>query len=199
MINLLPPETRSNLLYARKNNQLRKRLSYLIFALIGALLIVFAGVFYLGQTTKSLEKETVKSRDSLQAQKIEDTQKTVEQISNNVKLTTQVLSREILFSKLLRQLGTVLPSNTSLQELQIDKLQGGITITALAKDINSATQVQLNLQDPQNKIFAKADIENILCDNELAKTYPCTVQIRALFSQNNPFLFISPTQKGTGQ
>lgn len=199
MINLLPPETRSNLLYARKNNQLRKRLSYLIFALIGALLIVFAGVFYLGQTTKSLEKETVKSKDSLQAQKIEDTQKTVEQISNNVKLTTQVLSREILFSKLLRQLGTVLPSNTSLQELQIDKLQGGITITALAKDINSATQVQLNLQDPQNKIFAKADIENILCDNELAKTYPCTVQIRALFSQNNPFLFISPTQKGTGQ
>ena len=199
MINLLPPETRSNLLYARKNNQLRKRLSYLIFALIGALLIVFAGVFYLGQTTKSLEKETVKSRDSLQAQKIEDTQKTVEQISNNVKLTTQVLSREILFSKLLRQLGTVLPSNTSLQELQIDKLQGGITITALAKDINSATQVQLNLQDPQNKIFAKADIENILCDTELAKTYPCTVQIRALFSQNNPFLFISPTQKGTGQ
>lgn len=199
MINLLPPESRKDMLYARKNSQLAKWLVYLIFALIGCVLIAIGGVLYLSQTTKSLEKQTAIARQSLQDQKIDETQKEIEQISNNVKLTTQVLSREILFSKLLTQLGSVLPANTTLQELQIDKLQGGITITALAKDIDSATQVQLNLQDPANKIFEKADIENIVCESEATKKYPCTAQIRALFSQQNPFLFISPTGSGGSQ
>ena len=196
MINLLPGETRKDLFYARKNSVLRKWFFNLIFALIGAVLILIIGIFYLSQTTKSLEKDIAKAKDALQAQKIDDTQKQVEQISNNVKLTTQVLSREILFSKLLNQMGAALPANTTLQQLQIDKLQGGLTITALSKDINSATQIQLNLQDPKNQIFEKADIENIICETELDKIYPCTVQIRALFAKNNPFLYISKGQNG---
>ncbi len=197
MINLLPSDTRKDMLYARKNSLLRKWLTYSIFGLIGVLVIVGVGVFYLSQTTKSLEKETVLSKDSLQAQKIDETQKEIEQISNNVKLTTQVLSREILFSKLLKQLGAALPANTALQQLQIDKVQGGLTIIAQAKDINSATQIQINLQDPSNKIFDKADIENITCNPKPTDVYSCIVQIRALFAKDNPFLFISPSSGGS--
>jgi hypothetical protein len=199
MINLLPAETRKDMLFARKNSSLSKWLIYFIFVLIITLLIIFGGVFYLSQTTKSLEKKTAEARQLLQSQNIDGTQKEIESISNNVKLTTQVLSREILFSKLLNQLGSALPSNTALQQLQIDKVQGGITIIAQAKDINSATQVQVNLQDPKNKIFEKADIESISCDSDKTKNYPCLVQVRALFSKDNPFLFISPAQKGVNQ
>lgn len=197
IINLLPSETRANMTYARKNSILRRWATYLIFGLIGGSLIVAGGLFYITQNTKSLNTKTEKARESLIAQKIDETQKEVEDISNNVKLTNQVLSREILFSKLLYQLGAALPANSSLQQLQIDKLQGGITITAQAKDIDSATQVQLNLQDPKNKIFDKADIENISCNSSAQSIYPCTVQIRALFSKNNPFLFITPTASKT--
>jgi Tfp pilus assembly protein PilN len=199
MINLLPPETRNDLLYARKNNQLRRWLVYLLIGLLGALLIFGGGVFYLSQTTKNLNENSRKARESLQLQKIEETQAQVEQLSSNVKLTTQVLSREILFSKLLTQLGSALPANTALSQLQIDKLQGGLTITALAKDIESATQIQLNLQDPKNQIFEKADIENISCSDSALSAYDCTVQLRALFAKNNPFLFISSTDKVTKQ
>ena len=199
MINLLPFETRNNMLYARKNSTLRKWLTYLIFALFGAVLIVVVGLFYLSQTTKSIEQKTIESRQSLQAQNIEGTQKEIDTISNNVKLTTQVLSREILFSKLLNQLGAALPANTALQQLQIDKIQGGITIIAQAKDIDSATQVQLNLQDPKNKIFEKADIESISCDPTVSRNYPCIVQLRALFTKDNPYLYISPSVSGVKQ
>lgn len=198
IINLLPTDTRRDMSYARKNNILRHWFIYMTFACLGAILIIAGGWFYITQTTKSLEQKTIKARDSLQAQKIDETQKQVEDISNNVKLTTQVLSREILFSKLLNQLGSALPANSSLQQLQIDKLQGGITITAQAKDIDSATQVQLNLQDPKNQIFEKADIENISCSADSKNIYPCVVQVRALFAKNNPFLFISPTKPSTG-
>lgn len=196
MINLLPPNTRKDMLYARKNSMLLKWSSTLIFAVLGAALIIASGMVYLTETTKNYEKRTETARQSLKAQKIDETQKKVEEISNNVKLATEVLSREILFSKVLVQLGSVLPAETSLQQLQIDDLQGGLTLSAGAKDIESATQIQLNLEDPKNRIFEKADIENINCNGEdtnETQQYPCIVQIRTLFMKNNPFLYISPS------
>jgi hypothetical protein len=53
--------------------------------------------------------------------------------------------------------------------------------------------VQVNLADPTNKIFSKADIVSITCSssNALSPLYPCTVNVRALFVTNNPFLFIN--------
>ena len=71
-------------------------------------------------------------------------------------------------------------------------LLAGLALTANATSYTTATQVQVNLADPSNKIFAKVDIENITCTQggSTDPQYPCTVQLRALFSNNNPFLFI---------
>lgn len=193
MINLIPTETRTNMMYARHNSAMLKWSFALAAGLIGVGLIVVAGMIYLTQTTQNQEKKLAIAEQNLNSQNITETEKKIDEISSNVKLTTQVLSREILFSKLLRQLGSALPANTSLQELQIDKFQGGLSLTALAKDINSATQVQVNLQDPKNKIFEKSDIENITCTPGNSDTnYPCKVQVRSLFLKNNPYLYIAP-------
>lgn len=196
MINLLPSSTKQDMIYARKNSALLRWTLVLSFSLVGVGLIVASGTFYLAQTTKSYEKRSAEAKLALQSQNIEETQKKVDEISNNVKLTNQVLSREILFSKLLKQLGSVLPQNTSLQQLQIDSVKGGINLSAVSKDIDSGTQIQVNLQDPKNKIFEKADIESISCEQTQAdKIYPCTVQIRALFAKDNSFMYISkPTE-----
>lgn len=199
MINLLPTTTKQDMIYARRNTTLRHWTFVLLISLLGVGLIVVSGMFYLMQATKTYEKRSESARLALQSQNIEETQKKVDEISNNVKLTNQVLSREILFSKLLKQLGSALPSNTSLQQLQIDSVKGGINLSAISKDIDSGTQVQVNLQDPKNQIFEKADIDSISCEQASEKTYPCTVQIRALFAKNNPFLYISPTNSGAKQ
>lgn len=195
MINLLPSKVRQDMLYARRNSYLLKWLFALIGTLVLTVFIILAGLVYLQTTTKSTQKTADTNNHNLQSQKLEETQKQVDEVSNNLKLATQVLSREILFSKLLSQLGSTLPANTALQELQIDKLQGGISLVALAKDINSSTQIQVNLQDPANKIFDKVDIETINCDSSptSGKLYPCSVQLRALFAKNNPYLYITPT------
>jgi Tfp pilus assembly protein PilN len=197
MINLLPPNIRQDTLYARRNVVLLRWVIACGIALIGIGLIVGAGFVYLDQTSKSHAKRAEAARASLQAQKVEETGKKIEEISNNTKLATQVLSKEILFSKLLRQLGAALPANTTLTGLQIDKVQGGLALTASAKDVVSATQIQLNLEDPNNKIFEKADIESITCASSSDNPYPCVVQIRALFGKNNPYLYITPTVTGT--
>ena len=199
MINLLPTSTRENMLYARRNSVLLRWLFGLIIAMVGVSLIIASGMFYLTETTKSFEERTAEGKASLQAQDIDGTQAKVEEISSNVKLTTDVLSKEILFSKLIKQIGATLPANTALQQLQITDLRGSVTLRALAIDFNSATQVQINLEDKSNKVFEKADIENIDCEPEPSTgIYPCLVQVKALFAQDNPFLYIEQNTGGSG-
>lgn len=194
MINLLPPDIKENMSYARKNTILLRWIIAFVIALIGVGLIIAGGQLYLRNAIKTTTTQVDQEKQSLRDQKIDEAQNRLEEISSDTKLILQVLSREILFSKLLQQLGASTPPDTSLQSFQVDELQGGLTLMALAKDINSATQLQINLEDPNNQIFEKADIESINCANDDPNsTYSCTVQIRALFAKNNPFVYINPT------
>lgn len=195
MINLLPPAIKQDFQYARRNSRLLSWCVVIMLVIAGTMTIVGFGFIYLKQTANDYNKQLLTSTEQLKAQKLDETGKRVQEISNSIKLAVQVLSREVLFSKLLQQIGAAMPGNTALTSLQINKLQGGIDLSAQAVDYKTASQIQVNLQDPNNKIFAKADIINISCSangtGTLNSKYPCQVQIRALFAANNPFLFIS--------
>jgi hypothetical protein len=208
MINLLPADYKQEILYARRNNHLRAWLVGAGVALAGLGIIVAGGLLIMQQQIHSYDKQLAQTRESLQAQNVEQTQKRIEEISNNTKLTLQVLSREVLFSKLIRQIGSSLPPNTALKSLEIDTVQGGIQLNAVARDFNAGSQVQVNLQDPKNGVFEKADINSITCSDPnaavatnpdaTARAFPCDVSLRALFSKNNTsYLYIVPTPGAT--
>ena len=193
MINLLPPDIKHSLSYAKKNDQLRHWCMGLAITGLGTALVLLFGIFYIQQSTNNYVKQVERTKSDLETQKLPETQKKVEEISSTLKLTVSVLSREILFSKLLKQIGAAIPQYASLTGLSISKVSGGIDLTAAASDYNTATQVQVNLQDPANKIFDKADIISINCSSADASDprYPCTVSIRAQFAAKNPFLLIN--------
>ena len=195
MINLLPAEIKQDIFYARRNTKLRSWIIVSLLALAGVAVIVAGGLLYMQQQINNYTKQADQGRQQLQAQQVEETQKRVEEISTNTKLATQVLSREILFSKLIRQIGSALPANTVLKSLEIDKTQGGIQLNAGATDFNAATQLQLNLQDPRNGVFEKADINTITCGAPSTENrgMPCDVSVRALFSKNNSYVYIAPS------
>ena len=195
MINLMPAAMKQEIFYARRNTALRKWLVGFAVALAGVGIIVAFGLLYMQHSIKNHQTQIAEAKQSLQAQKVDETQKRVEEISANTKLATQVLSREILFSKLIRQIGRALPSNTVLKSLQIDKgAQGGLQLNAGAADFNAGTQLQINLQDPKNGVFEKADINSINCAGASAQSsLPCDVSLQALFSKNNTYLYITPT------
>jgi len=198
MINLLPPETKENLRYARRNRILRKWIIVSVICLFGAVALVAGGGLYLQRSIDDTNKQIADTQRQLDAQHLDTVQKQVTDMSNNLKLTVQVLSKEVLFSKLLTQLGAVTPSNVSLTNLSILQAQSSIVIIADAANYNAATQLQANLSDPKNQIFSQADIENISCAKTAQDgTYPCKVTIRALFAADNPFLFINDKKKAT--
>lgn len=195
MINLLPTDTKQDLLYARRNTRLLHWIIACSLALAGVGLIVSAGYLYMQKSIVSHSRQVEAATKDLQVQRLEATSKELDEISANTKLVVQVLSREILFSKLLRQLGASLPEGTALNRLLVDKVEGGLQITASARDFEAASQIQVNLQDPNNQIFEKADIVGINCsDGATASVYPCNVTLKALFGKNNQYFYIAPSQ-----
>lgn len=199
MINLLPPNVKQDLVYGRRNTLMLRWSFTCLLAIVGVMLIVLFGQFYMNQSIHDYTLQKQKTGDELVAQDLKQTQKQVQDISSSLKLVVQVLSREVLFSKLIQQIGVAIPTNSRLTDLKISQTQGGIDLTAVASDYGTATQVQVNLQDPDNKIFDKADIVGINClaTGATNARYPCSISIRAQFAKSNPFLFIYTPPKGT--
>ncbi len=192
MINLLPPKVKTGYRYARRNVLLRKWVAAFLIALVGMGALATYGLLNIKQSTVNHNSQIAATEADFQKEKSVDTQKHVQDISNNFKLAVKVLSQEVLFSQLIKQIAAAIPANANLTGLTINQVQGGIDISANATDYQTATQVQVNLADPKNKIFSKADIISVACSGD-GSTYPCTVNIRALFAANNPFLFINNT------
>ena len=193
MINLLPPEVKDGYRYARRNVKLRRWVIICLVALIGLGGLATYGLLSLHQSSVRYSKQIAASEALFKQEDFQGTQANVKDISNSFKLVIKVLGQEVLFSQLLKQIAATIPANANLTSLNINQTQGALDISAITTDYNTATQVQVNLADPGNKIFSKADIVNITCnpDNAADPHYPCTVNIRALFAANNPFLFIN--------
>jgi hypothetical protein len=193
MINLLPPETKQGYRYGISNVRLIRWVLAGAVSIVGLGIIGTYGWLSLHQNISNYSGQVAAVQSKLKQDKQQQTYAQVQDISNSFRLAVQVLSKEVLFSKLLRQMGAAMPSGAYLSDLSISKVQGGLDITAQTINQQTATQVQVNLADPTNGIFAKADIVNIVCTakNAVDPTHPCTVNLRALFAQNNPFLFIN--------
>lgn len=198
MINLLPPDTREQISYARRNRQLLRWCSFLAVSIVGLIVLVGFGLVYINQSSRVQAKEAERTREQLRIQKLDETQGKVSEISGNLKLAVQVLQRQIVFSGLIQQVASAIPSGAALTDLRISKLQGGIDLEFEASDYQTATQVQVNLQDPNNKIFEKADIVSIDCNGSSTDSpYPCQLTVRALFAKNNPYVLVPGQSEGT--
>lgn len=195
MINLLPPATKTAYRYAQRNVAARRWLAASLLGLVGAGVIGSYGWLSLHRSISTTNQQIASSQAVLKKENLAQTNAQVKDISNSFRLVQRVLSKEILFSRLLKQMATALPPGANLTGLDITSTAGGsgLDVAAEANSYATATQVQVNLADPSNQIFAKADIENISCDAKAAKdpAYPCTITLRAEFAAKNPFLFIN--------
>jgi Tfp pilus assembly protein PilN len=196
MINLLPPDTKESYRYARRNRSMLRWVVIMGVSLAGAALLIGGGYVYMNQQLDATTKQIASTNDQLNSQNRDKIQKQVKDISSNLKLVVTVLSKEVLFSQLLKQLASVTPNDVILTNLAISQTEGGVDLTAQTASYDAATQLQVNLADPKNQIFSKADIVSITCTSSaggtpLSSQYPCTATLRALFATDNPFLFIN--------
>lgn len=199
MINLLPPETKQGYRYASRNVQLLRWVAGMGVAVIAVSIIGGYGWLTLRQQIMESDKANSQTQASLEENNLEQVNKKVTDISSSLKLAENVLSQQIIFSELLKQLAKALPNDSNLKSLTIADVSGGssLDVTVEAADYQTATQVQVNLADPNNRIFESADIQSITCDAVSSNnqtegpTYPCTVTLKTQFAEDNPYLFIN--------
>lgn len=198
MINLMPYHSKDSIKYARLNAKLVRWTIGCVIIIALMIATVVAGGIYIDKTKNSLSKSIEQSKSTIATQKLDATQKEAEEISQGVKLIVQVLSKEVQFSKLLQQIGKLMPSGATLGQVQLSsKVSGAIDLTANAEDYKTATQVQVNLQD-KSSIFQRVDSLTVDC-NETATSstldarYKCQIQLRALFKTDAAVTFLSTT------
>lgn len=192
MINLLPPDVKSSYGYARRNLALRGWIIALSFVLLGVGALGTYGLLSMQASINDTRKQANELKAALEKENLAQTEAQVKDISGSLRLAAQVLSKEVLFSKLITQIGTAMPRGAVLASLNINQTSGGLDLSAKALNYQTASQVQVNLASPQNKIFARADLVSIDCGTgDATSAYPCTVTVRALFNAKNQFLFIN--------
>jgi hypothetical protein len=199
MINLMPTPAKSAIKYARINLRLLHWTlgSLLIIAAMGATVVL--GGFYIDSAKNNLSNSIEQTKVTISSQKLDKVQVQAEGLSNGVKLIVQVLSKEVLFSKLLQEIGALMPAGATLGDIALSNtVTGAIDLTANAIDYQSATQVQLNLQDPKNNLFDKVDTTSVSCVDALQPSsggpgakYKCQILVRALFKPTAAVTFLA--------
>lgn len=191
MINLLPGDYKLRGHYNRLNTRLIRWLLASLAIIIGLALILGAGWLYLDHQTSNLNHSITTTQQQLADQDLDQVRKKAKEISQNVGIINKVLHREIRFSSLLDEVSRVMPTGTILNSLVLsDKVSGAIDLNVSAKDSSAATQVAVNLGDPKNNLFAKADIISVNCSSQ-SIDYPCSINLRALFDNKTAERFIN--------
>lgn len=190
MINMLPGDYVDVIRHGKSNDRLIHWILAVLAAIIGLVIILGFGWLYLNHQNAVLDSEIVKGKKQLEDQNITQVRKDAEQISQDIKTINQVLGREIRFSDLIQEIGKAMPPGTILGGLTLTKVDGSIDLTASTKDYTSAAQIALNLSDPKNNIFSRADIVSINCTTAEA-AYKCGVVLKALFDKNSQNRFLN--------
>lgn len=199
MINLLPPETKLEITYGRRNSVLVRWVSALLIVIIAVAATSAFGIFYIHQNVKNQEKVASIAKERMASQNVEKTKNDLETLSNNVKTIVQILNKQLLFSKMLTTIGGVLPKGTALNDITLSSTDAALDLNIGASDRTAATQAFVNINDPKNGFFDKADLISIVCSDASDKKYPCTATARVTLKTNSSFYFLNSVTGGSTQ
>lgn len=203
MINLLPPSHKRALVYARRNTRLRAGVVGLSAGLILLMLVATGGFLILRQEVHSYNNNTANIEAELSRKGETSTITRMNNISNTLNLVVKVLSEQVLFADLFQQVGTIMPDGSILQNLSLTgDMTMGVDLQIGSVDYNTGTQVLVNFQDKNNKIFEKADLISLTCADPATSEGPyyCTGNIRATFQEESQFSFLKrQTEQASAQ
>jgi len=181
MINLIPPAYATRIKFGRSNATLRNWILGAVAAIAGLLLIMAGGWLYLNSQASDLRGQLNETNNQLSAQNLDKVKKDATEINGDIKAINQIFKSEIRFSDLIQDIGRITPSGAILSSLTLTQINGPLDLTVNTTDYATAAQVAVNLNDPTNGIFSKADIVSITCNNTKS-SYLCTGIYKALFS-----------------
>lgn len=191
MINLLPPAVKQEITFARRNGVLIRWIIAMVAVIVGIGFMTLFGQFYINKNTQNQQKVAKLTEERIAAQNLSSTKKELQTLSDDVKTIVQILNKQLLFSKMLTSIGSILPAGTALSDITFTSSDSAIDLSVSAADKNAATQAFVNINDPSNNLFSKADLVSITCDSGSTKKYHCGAQIRVTLKNDSSFYFLN--------
>ena len=202
MINLLPGGIKEEITFGRRNRLLLRWL-FVVFMVIAtvAAMTVF-GQFYINRNIHSLQAVAKVTQERIANQNLASTQKDIQSLSNNFATVTQLLGRQLMFSKLFVKIGSIIPNGAILSGITLSTSSSAIDLNVIAVNREAATQAFVNISDPKNGLFDKADLISVNCTTGSANTtasaskYPCTAMIKVIIKNDSSFYFLNSITSG---
>jgi len=192
MINLLPPESKLEIEFGRRNTYLTRWIGAMLMVIVGICVMTIIGQIYINQNVKNLSSITTQAQTRIQDQNLEATKTELTTLSSNLKTVVQILNKQLLFSKIFIKIGGVIPNGSALNGITLSSSDSAIDLTVGGVDKNAATQAFVNMSDPKNGFFEKADLISVTCSQATADTkYPCSANIRVTLKNNSSFYFLN--------
>ena len=160
MINLLPPKRLINIRIARSNTVIRRYIELVLLSIAVIAVAVAASYYFLNNQQRDVQK-TVDLNHQKVAQ-LEPVQGEAEELSATVNTISGLLSRNVKFSDMLTQIGSLMPSGTVLTGIQfsIEDLKSPLVVSAQVESEERAAVLRNNLAD--SPLFKEAIIKSIV-------------------------------------
>lgn len=191
MINLLPSDIKQEISYARRNAKLVGWVISLLVVIVGVALMSAFGIFYIQKNVTNQQKVANTAKERMASQNVDKVKTDLQTLSNNVNTIVQILNRQLLFSKMFTAIGGVLPKGTALNDITLSSSESALDLNIGASNRETATQAFVNISDPKNGFFDKADLVTINCSDGTDKKYPCTATIRVTLKTDSSFYFLN--------
>lgn len=183
MINLLPPEAKQAIKFGRLNVVL---LQYVFISIITVMMVVSLLMFgraSLISTKDDIEKQL--ESDRAQTTQLAPISAEAEELSKTINVIDRLLEKEIRFSILLREIGSLIPSGASLSGLILVEDQSEpVSLAVLVDSAEKAGVLQENLI--QSDLFISADILTVTRSSDPEAQYAFSANIQAYYNPELP-------------
>jgi hypothetical protein len=197
MINLLPENIKSEIIYGRRNRILAHWIMAVAVVIIGVSGMTVFGQIFINKNIHSLQSFAKTTQQRITDQNLAATQVQIKSLSDNFTTVTQLLSKQLLFSKMFVKIGGIIPSGAILSGITLSSTDSGVDLNVAALDKTAATQAFVNISDPKNGLFDKADLVSVVCttpttgSSDISSKYPCTAIIRVVIKADSSFYFLN--------
>ena len=195
MINLLPDDIKKEIIYGRRNRILRHWVLLVCLVVIAVAAMTVVGELLINRNINATETTAKLTQTQISNQNLAATQSEIQSLSNNFKTVTQILSKQLLFSKLFIKIGSIIPDGVILSEILITNTSSSLDLNIAATNHQTANQAFININDPSNGLFAKADLISIDCAQSTPSSstnkYPCTGEIAVTMKANSSFYYLN--------
>lgn len=180
MINLLPPDAKSQLRAAQSNRLLLRYTLLLTVAFVFLLSSLGVVYIYLMNTSAAAEATIASNRSKVSDYAAVQSQATA--FRQNLTGAKQILNNDVAYTKVILEISKVLPGGVVLDTLTLDSKTFGTPMSLAARVRDYPTTLALKNSLQNSNLFSNVSIQSITGGNE--GTYPLSVALNVTINKD---------------